>query len=189
MLETTISSVKADSPTTTSVCSRSPEALLSFTTSTATSLLPCSRQLIKHHRLPPLGQFIALVFARCNLPASVCLVSLIYLHRLKLRLPRYARGDYDTPYRLFLAAILTSSKFMSEGGTGLTSHMISQITDGLYTAKDVNLMERSFLGLMRYELWVDVDEVKSFLEENGNELEMELREVVMHDGVDWWKEL
>ncbi|CAO3665004.1 unnamed protein product [Umbelopsis vinacea] len=136
-----------DSPTTTSVCSRSPEALL------------------------------------------LCLVSLIYLHRLKLRLPRYARGDYDTPYRLFLAAILTSSKFMSEGGTGLTSQMISQITDGLYTAKDVNLMERSFLGLMRYELWVDVDEVKLFLQENGSELEMELREVVMQDGVDWWKEL
>lgn len=116
-------------------------------------------------------------------------MSLIYLHRLKLRLPRYARGDYDTPYRLFLAAILTASKFMSEGGTGLTSQMISQITDGLYSAKDVNLMERSFLGLMRYELWIDVDEVKLFLQENGSELEMELREVVMQDGVDWWKEL
>lgn len=130
-------------------------------------------------RLPPLNEFIATVFERSQLPPCVCLVSLIYLQRLKMRLPRHARGDVDTPYRLFLAAILTASKFMSETGACLTSQTITEMTDHVYTYKDVNLMERSFLGLIKYDLFVDVQGIKDYLAMHGKLLEMGLIEEVL----------
>ncbi|CAO3591292.1 unnamed protein product [Absidia cylindrospora] len=171
-------------PSTPTVCSRSPEALLSFTTSTATTLIPCKKKRsiqtkMTSARLPPLNEFIATVFQRSQLPPCVCLVSLIYLQRLKMSLPRHARGDVDTPYRLFLAAVLTASKFMSETGTCLTSQMITEMTDHVYTPKDVNLMERSFLGLIKYELFVNVQGIKDYLAMHGKILEMDLIEDVL----------
>jgi hypothetical protein len=190
----------------TTVSSRSPEALLcklflssylqclinytiAFTTNTATSLLPCSSKKLqknstihklntKHH-LPPLNEFIATVFKRSKLSPCVCLVSLIYLQRLKTGLPSHARGDIDTPYRLFLAAILTASKFLSETGTCLTSQTIVVMTDYAYTPKDVNLMERSFLGLIKYNLFVNVEAIKAYLDIHGKTLEMDLVEEVL----------
>ncbi|KAG2206837.1 cyclin domain-containing protein [Mucor mucedo] len=171
----------------TTVSSRSPEALLSFTTNTATSLLPCSTKIKKApvHKLntkghlPPLNEFIATVFKRSKLSPCVCLVSLIYLQRLKTSLPSHARGDVDTPYRLFLAAILTASKFLSETGTCLTSQAIVVMTDHVYTPKDVNLMERSFLGLIKYNLFVNVEGIKDYLDIHGKTLEMDLVEEVL----------
>ncbi|OBZ89496.1 PHO85 cyclin-1 [Choanephora cucurbitarum] len=174
---------------TTTVFSRSPEALLSFTTNTAITLLPCStdskRSSLDMHtyrsrgQLPPLNGFIAQVFKRSKLSPCVCLVSLIYLQRLKLGLPSHARGDIDTPYRLFLAAILTASKFLSETGTCLTSQAIVAMTDYIYTPKDINLMERSFLGLIKYNLFVDVAAIKDYLAIHGKTLEMDLVEEVL----------
>ncbi|KAL1934121.1 hypothetical protein VTP01DRAFT_6303 [Rhizomucor pusillus] len=170
------------------VCSRSPEALLSFTTSTATSVLPCSqkpkRQFIHSNSiaercLPPLEEFISNIFKRSQLSPCICLVSLIYLQRLKSSLPRHARGDLDTPYRLFLAAILTASKFMSEAGSALTSQAVAAMTNYVYTAKDVNLMERSFLGLIKYDLFVNVEAIKEYLAMHGKLLEMDLIEDVL----------
>lgn len=149
---------------------------LAFTTTTANSLLPCSKQKRLSHvgRLPVLAKFIDNVFTRCQLPAPVCLVTLIYLQRLKTRLPKSARGDFDTPYRLFLAAVLASSKYLCESGTELTSHQISAATEGIYGPRDINIMERSFLGLMAYDLWVHPHEITEFVAAYGEVLEMEM---------------
>jgi hypothetical protein len=111
---------------------------------------------------------------RCQLPATVCLVTLIYLQRLKSRLPRTARGDFDTPYRLFLAAVLASSKYMCESGTELTSNQVSAATGGIYCSRDINIMERSFLGLIAYDLWVHPHEITEFIAAHGDVLEMEM---------------
>jgi hypothetical protein len=123
-----------------------------------------------------LDDFIARLFRRAHLPPSVALVGLIYLDRLKNNLPKHARGDVDTPYRLFLSAILSASKFLSESGTCLTSHSISEMTDYIYTIQDVNSMERSFLGLIKYNLFVTMDQVKEYLARHGDLLQMYLVE-------------
>lgn len=157
-------------------------SVLAFTTTTATSVLPCSKKAKQRPTvttLPPLDEFIANLFRRSQLPPCICLVSLIYLQRLKTSLPRHARGDLDTPYRLFLAAILTASKFMAEAGSALTSQAIAEMTDHVYTPKDINLMERSFLGLIKYDLFVNVEAIKDYLALHGRLLEMDLIEHVM----------
>ncbi|ORX41546.1 cyclin domain-containing protein [Hesseltinella vesiculosa] len=159
---------------------KKPKALLSFTTNTATSILPCSNKKSTHiDRLPPLQEFIDNVVQKSQLPPCVCLVSLIYLQRLKTKLPPHARGDGDTPYRLFLAAILTASKFLSETGTALTCQSITEVTNFVYSPKDINHMERSFLGLIKYDLYVDVQGIRDYLALHGNLLEMDLIEAAM----------
>lgn len=84
----------------------------------------------------------------------------------------------DTPYRLFLAAILTASKFLSETGTCLTSQAMVVMTDYAYSSKDINMMERSFLGLIKYNLFVNVEAIKDYLAIHGKVLEMDLIEEI-----------
>lgn len=107
------------------------------------------------------------------------LFTLIYLLRLKSKLPDNAKGGPDTPYRLFLAAVLTSSKYLSETGTGLTSTHLSALTNSLYTPKDINRMERSFLGLIRYDLWVSTQEIQSFITLYGDLIQMDICNVIL----------
>lgn len=101
------------------------------------------------------------------------------MNRLKLGLPSHAHGDTDTPYRLFIAAILIASKFLSETGTCLTSQAIVVMTNHVYTPKDINQMERSFLGLIKYNLFVNVQSIKEYLDVHGKTLEMDLVEEVL----------
>jgi hypothetical protein len=53
------------------------------------------------------------------------------------------------------------------------------MTDHVYTPKDVNLMERSFLGLIKYNLFVNVEAIKDYLDVHGKTLEMDLVEEVL----------
>lgn len=126
--------------------------------------------------LPPLATFIANLFQRSQLPPSVCLVSLIYLQRLKTQLSPLARGDHDTPYRLFIAAIVAASKFMLEPRQSLTSQDVAAMIDHVYTPKEINSMERSFLGLIKFDLFVDIHAIKDYLAMHGTLLEMDLVE-------------
>lgn len=128
--------------------------------------------IVNGKRLPALHEFIYDLYKKNNIPNAVKLFTLIYLLRLKSKLPEYAKGGPDTPYRLFLAAVLTSSKYLSENGTGLTSNHLSHLTHTIYTAKDINRMERSFLGLIRYDLWVSPLDIQSFLSSYGDIIQM-----------------
>ncbi|KAI7904200.1 uncharacterized protein BX663DRAFT_550596 [Cokeromyces recurvatus] len=165
------------------VISNNPGSLLAFTLLTANNLLTCSTKPIIHdgRPLPPLKEFIQHLYSNNNsssskkyIPCSVKVFSLIYLLRLKSKLPNNARGGFDTPYRLLLAAILTSSKYLSETGTGLTSMHLSLLTDRIYTPKEINRMERSFLGLLRYDLWVSLEDIQTFMKLYGDIIQVDI---------------
>ncbi|CEP07984.1 hypothetical protein [Parasitella parasitica] len=167
---------------TTQVVSNNSEALLAFTTLTAQNLLNCSAS--KNCRsLPPLNDFIQDLYSRTTskrspnrggLSCAVKLFTLIYLFRLKSKLPDNAKGGFDTPYRLFLAAVLASSKYLSETGTGLTSTHLSALTNSVYSPKDINQMERSFLGLICYDLWVSAQDIQSFIKLYGDLIQVDI---------------
>ncbi|KAG1045249.1 hypothetical protein G6F46_011440 [Rhizopus delemar] len=72
------------------------------------------------------------------------MVALIYLDRLKSSLPRKSQGEFDTPYKLFIVAVVLASKFI-EDSDGVTQSIHSFISP-LYSARELNDMERSFLG-------------------------------------------
>src|SRR5581483_12259421 len=126
--------------------------LIAFTACSCDSVLKCSQRSRNNPSLPNLLQFIKDVTTRSKVSKMTIVVSLIYINRLKKTLPSTAQGDFDTPYKIFLSSILVASKYLSDHA--LQNKNIANITNGLYTNRDVNTMERSFLGMLRYDLWV-----------------------------------
>ncbi|CAJ0760992.1 6482_t:CDS:2, partial [Entrophospora sp. SA101] len=148
------------------------DSLMYFTAGSCHSVLQCSERSLRNASLPNLIHFIKDVTIKTKISKVTMVVGLIYVHRLKKTLPATARGDFDTPYKIFLSAILVASKYLSDHS--LQNKRVAEITGGLYTVKDVNTMERSFLGLLKYDLWVDVEEIKQFIEDHKVEFEMNI---------------
>ncbi|KAI9260856.1 cyclin domain-containing protein [Helicostylum pulchrum] len=127
----------------------SPEPLLSYMVSNIDDLVQCSkeRRYYQHLLLPELPIFIKLVYQKCRLTPTVLVIGLIYLERLKKNLPDQAQGEYDTPYKLFLAAMIVATKYIED----YSSHALSiyKIVSPLYTSRELNEMERSFLGVLK----------------------------------------
>ncbi|KAI8087661.1 cyclin domain-containing protein [Gilbertella persicaria] len=140
--------VNTASPTTLTFKS-SPEPLLSFMVHNIDDLVRCSKERIyyQHMLLPDLPKFIKLVYQKCRLSPTVLVIGLIYLERLKKNLPQQAQGEYDTPYKLFLAAMIVATKYIEDYNSHATS--IYKIVSPLYTSRELNEMERSFLGVLK----------------------------------------
>ncbi|RKP10312.1 hypothetical protein THASP1DRAFT_11742, partial [Thamnocephalis sphaerospora] len=107
--------------------------------------------------LPELPDFVRQVVERARIRQAALAIALVYINRLKPCLPQGSRGDFDAPYRILVAAILTASKFLID--TGLRNETMSRATRGAFTARDVSRAERTFLRLIGYRLWVEPEEL------------------------------
>lgn len=74
------------------------------------------------------------------------------------------------PVRRFLFCCSLSLQFIEEDCVGL-NRMFSTITDGLYSLHDINAMERSFLGLLKFSLYVTDQDVIDFVQSHQAELQ------------------
>ncbi|KAJ1846823.1 PHO85 cyclin-1, partial [Coemansia sp. RSA 2703] len=79
------------------------------TASTPVILASSSKQM-----LPTIEVFVNNVTSTLNIKTTVFVTALVYIGRLGKRLPRSATGAPDTPYRVFLAALLLADKFWSD---------------------------------------------------------------------------
>lgn len=104
----------------------------------------------KDYSLPSLMTFISRLVRYTNVYTPTLLASVCYLNKLKRILPRDATGLPSTIHRLFLAALILSSKFHNDSSPK-NKHWASY-TDGLFSAADVNLMERQLLGLLNWDV-------------------------------------
>ncbi|KAI8386886.1 cyclin domain-containing protein [Blakeslea trispora] len=152
----------------------SPEPLLSFMVHNVDDLIQCSkeRRYYQHMLLPELPKFIKVIYQKCRLSPTVLVISLIYLERLKKNLPEKAQGEYDTPYKLFLAAIIVATKYIEDYKSHASS--IYKIVSPLYSPKELNEMERSFLGVLKFDLFVNLSEMDRFVDQHQESLELEL---------------
>ncbi|KAG0174983.1 hypothetical protein DFQ28_003435 [Apophysomyces sp. BC1034] len=151
-----------------------PDPLLSYTVSNIHNLVLCSEERRHYHHklLPNLPSFVRHIYFRCRLTPSVLVVALIYLERLKRNLPSQAQGEYDTHYKLFLAAVLIASKFLEDCNTHAAS--IFKVVSPVYTPRELKEMERSFLGVLKFDLYVDLMEMYKFIYDHQESLELEL---------------
>ncbi|KAF9582071.1 hypothetical protein BGW38_000680 [Lunasporangiospora selenospora] len=182
-----------DQPPETHKC---PEALLSLAAGSVLSVLKCpppsptffagcplfstadnkspdkasaSSTLVSIEQEPGLVLFLRNVCVKAAVTELALVISLIYVDRLKKVLTGMARGDPDTPFKIILSALLVVKKFMEEDCVGL-NQLFSKITNGLYTLKDINTMERSFLGLLKFSLFVTEEDVTNFIHAHQEEL-------------------
>lgn len=120
----------------------------------------------KVRSLPSLMTFLTKLVRYTNVYAGTLMATLVYLNRLKNRLPKNAQGLPCTRHRILLSCLILSSKFHNDCSPK-NIHW-AKYTDGLFSVQDINLMERQLSFLLNWDLKVTneqmVDQLDSFLQ-------------------------
>ncbi|KAK9455683.1 Cyclin, N-terminal domain-containing protein [Dipodascopsis uninucleata] len=105
---------------------------------------------LDQQKLPSLTTFIATLVARSNVQAPTLMSTLVYLSRLRSRLPSMARGLACTCHRVFLASLILAAKNLNDSSPK-NKHW-AKYTSGLFSISEVNLMEKQLLFLLNWDL-------------------------------------
>lgn len=106
---------------------------------------------------PRLAEFIAYALHRTRLPDEITFQALFLLRRLKSRFPA-ARGS--SGHRLFISALMLASKSSCDDTYSNKSWTI--VSQGLFSLREVNQMERELFGYLGYKVNVEYEELDAF---------------------------
>lgn len=118
--------------------------------------------------LPTVEQFITSLVHRSHVQVPTLMSSLVYLDRLRSRLPPVAKGVRCTVHRIFLASLILAAKNLNDSSPKnkhWARYSIMRDFDGFgFSLTEVNLMEKQLLFLLDWDLRITEEDLYEHLE-------------------------
>ena len=113
--------------------------------------------------LPSVEEFITSIVERSHVQTATLMSSLVYLSRLRSRLPPVAKGMRCTVHRIFLASLILAAKNLNDSSPKNKHWARYSAVRGYdnfgFSITEVNLMEKQLLFLLDWDLRINPDDL------------------------------
>ncbi|EGV63690.1 hypothetical protein CANTEDRAFT_114783 [Yamadazyma tenuis ATCC 10573] len=120
-------------------------------------IIPCDKNSTVYvdddKKLPSVSKFLNTLIQALDLNNGILMSTVVYLNRLKSKLPKNCKGLTSTRHRILLSCLILSIKFNND--FSMKNYDWLKLTNKLFNLKDINLMERQLLYLLNWHLLVN----------------------------------
>ncbi|CAO2655859.1 Nn.00g046620.m01.CDS01 [Neocucurbitaria sp. VM-36] len=127
-----------------------------------------ARQSSSEPPMPSVEEFITSLVERSHVQVPTLMTSLVYLSRLRSRLPPVAKGMRCTVHRIFLASLILAAKNLNDSSPKNKHWARYSAVRGYenfgFSITEVNLMEKQLLFLLDWDLRINPEDLYYHLE-------------------------